>query len=48
MSTGTVAITPIPIPGALVPGLLPILPVWRPPTAPLTYEGGGGLGTIAR
>jgi hypothetical protein len=45
MLNGTVAITPIPIPGALLPGLLP---VWRLPIPPRSFEGGGGLGTTSR
>jgi hypothetical protein len=45
MLNGTVAITPIPIPGALLPGLLPL---WWSPVLPRGFEGGGGLGTTGR
>jgi hypothetical protein len=50
MSTGTVAITPIPIPGALLTIPLPLSLPSIPPRGgrPLGFEGGGGLGTTAR
>jgi hypothetical protein len=50
MSTGAIAITPIPIPGALLPNLLPLIPPSIPPRVgwPLGFEGGGGIGIPGR
>jgi hypothetical protein len=50
MPTGTIAITPIPIPGALPTGLLTwsLLPILPRGGRPFGFEGGGGLETTGR